>query len=289
MRVLVACADCKRQFDASSRSAGSRFHCYCGATLTVPEARSHEATVVRCSACGAPRQEGAEACGFCGSDFTLHERDLHTICPSCMARVSDRARYCHHCAVPLVPQPLGPLTRKSCPACGDGTQLTSRGLGEDPVPILECQRCTGIWLAREAFGFVLDLARRDARAEDERASAPRPAPLRPQEGPLYRPCPECGVLMHRFNYGRRSGIIVDSCAAHGLWFDPSELDELLIWVRRGGEAAAARRYGEEEAQLQRQRSLHEQHRRHSGLPDQEAGRSHWLLEVLADILTGFIG
>ena len=40
--------------------------------------------------------------------------------------------------------------------------------------------------------------------------------------------------MHRFNYARRSGIIVDSCAAHGLWFDAGELNKL-----RTREAAAA--------------------------------------------------
>ena len=59
--------------------------------------------------------------------------------------------------------------------------------------------------------------------------------------------------MHRRNYGRRSGVIVDSCTEHGLWFDASELDDLLRWVRRGGEAAATRRQAEESDQLERQR------------------------------------
>ena len=282
MRILVACPQCARQFDASGRAVGSRFRCLCGTTLTVPEARGQDAAVVRCSACGAPRQEGAAACGYCGADFTLHEQDLHTLCPTCMTRVSDRARYCHHCATPLMPQPLGPVTRHSCPVCGDGQRLTSRRLDGGSVPILECQRCTGLWLGREAFDVVLRRARRDALTEDERR-APRPVELQRQEGALYRPCPECGVLMHRFNYARRSGIIVDSCMAHGLWFDANELDELLLWVRGGGEAVMARRHADEE---QQRRLMTEFNARHTAR--EEVGGNVWLLDGLGALLSWFL-
>ena len=286
MRVLVACPQCARQFDASGRAVASRFRCLCGTTLTVPEPRGHDAAVVRCSACGAPRQEGAANCGYCGADFTLHEQDLHTLCPSCMTRVSDRARYCHHCATPLMPQPLGPVTPHSCPACGEASPLTSRALEDGAVPLLECQRCAGLWLGRQAFDVVLDRARLDARAEDERR-VPRPAELRPQKGALYRPCPECGVLMHRFNYGRRSGIIVDSCMGHGLWFDARELDELLLWVRRGGEAVTARRSAEEQGQLERQRRLSRELTEPAGLAEEGAGKV-WLLDGLGELLSWFL-
>ena len=128
MRVLVACAECSRQYDASQMAEGARFRCLCGAVVQVTRPEPHDAAVVRCSSCGAPRQESGDSCQFCGADFTLHEQDLHTICPSCMTRVSDRARYCHHCATALMPQPLGPMTEHSCPACGDGVRLTSRSL-----------------------------------------------------------------------------------------------------------------------------------------------------------------
>ena len=287
MRILVACPQCARQFDASGRAVDSRFRCLCGATLSVPDASGgHEAAVVRCSACGAPRQEGAAACGYCGADFTLHEQDLHTLCPSCMTRVSDRARYCHHCATPLVPQPLGTVTRYPCPACGDGNSLMSRSLEDGNVPMLECQRCAGLWLGREAFDVILDRARRDAGTADERR-APRPVALERQQGALYRPCPECGVLMHRFNYARRSGIIVDNCAGHGIWFDARELDELLLWVRRGGEAVMARRSAEEQGQVDRERRLAKQFADQSSSPN-GAGGKVWLLEGVADLLSWFL-
>ncbi len=92
MRVIVACGECKRQYDASGKSPGDHFHCHCGAKLTVQQPQGHDASVVRCSSCGAPR-EGREAeCGHCRADFTIHERDLHTVCPNCLARVSTGRR-----------------------------------------------------------------------------------------------------------------------------------------------------------------------------------------------------
>ncbi len=56
--------------------------------------------------------------------------------------------------------------------------------------------------------------------------------------PMYRPCPECTKLMNRRNYGRRSGVIVDVCSEHGLWFDLGELSRILAWIRDGGLAHA---------------------------------------------------
>ena len=85
--------------------------------------------------------------------------------------------------------------------------------------------------------------------------------------------------MHRRNYGRRSGVIVDSCAGHGLWFDGSELDELLTWVRRGGETAAALRHSEEQGQLERQRRLLSEFRSETGALDSN-GEQAWLLKLL---------
>jgi len=43
------------------------------------------------------------------------------------------------------------------------------------------------------------------------------------------------------NYGKQSGILLDRCPAHGLWFDGDELDAVLRWVRLGGERLAAER------------------------------------------------
>lgn len=240
MRVLVACAACKRQYDAGTLGAGSVFRCRCGATVRVPRPAARDAAVVRCSSCGSPRSGGGATCRFCGSDFTIHEQDIDTVCPECMARLPRRARYCHHCAIPIAPEEIaGGATDAPCPACAKASQLRSRRLGAPELSLLECTRCGGLWLGNESFGIVLEKARREATPVDGSRPLPPPGatgrPVRPG-ATAYRRCPRCSQQMHRFNYGKRSGVILDSCRDHGVWCDAHELEALLRWIRAGGEA-----------------------------------------------------
>jgi Zn-finger nucleic acid-binding protein len=247
MRLLVECAECSRQYDATRRQVGSRFRCHCGEVVTVRKPRGHDARVVRCSSCGASRSEGAARCPYCQSDFTLHERDLNTVCPHCLARVSDRARFCHHCATGLVPElNAGADTDLVCPACQEGNGLVSRQIGTEKVAILECGQCAGFWLGHDAFRLLLERARREALPAGTVLESPREvaarfglpegsaAPQAGQPGSYYRPCPVCDGLMNRRNYGGSSGVIIDLCREDGIWFDADELARILAWVRAGG-------------------------------------------------------
>ncbi len=253
MRLLVACPQCKRQFDATGRAVGSRFRCHCGTVLKIRRPHGHDAAVVRCSSCGGPRQEQSTACGYCGADFTIHEQDLNTVCPQCLARVSDRAKYCHHCGVALVPETLaGANTSYPCPACDGASRLRHRQIGG--VALLECPRCAGFWVARNVFDHLVEQASRNALGLDLRANAPTPGGNSARNGEKwsYRQCPHCRKLMSRINYGRRSGVIVDRCREHGVWFDIDELAQILDWVRLGG-LKEARRCQAEDAARQKQR------------------------------------
>jgi hypothetical protein len=40
--------------------------------------------------------------------------------------------------------------------------------------------------------------------------------------------------MPRQSVGEQSGVVIDWCRDHGLWFDRDELPRTLAWVRRGG-------------------------------------------------------
>jgi Zn-finger nucleic acid-binding protein len=260
LRCLVACASCGRQYDATGFAAGSRFHCSCGSLIEVPRFRANDAAVVRCSSCGAARERSAPACAHCGADYTLHERDLHTLCPTCMTRVSDRARFCHHCATPIVPQgQVGAPTRHGCPACGRRRKLHSRALGQPAVALLECPRCAGVWLSREAFDLVAERAR--DRTLPERLLQPTAGAedaagdQAPPRGATYRSCPHCHGLMNRRNYGKRSGVVVDVCKDHGIWFDARELEAVVRFIRTGGEAASSERDRAEEAEAERRRRI----------------------------------
>ena len=254
MRLLVACPSCKRQYDATGSDLGDRFHCLCGAAVTVPQPQSHDAAVVRCSSCGATRQGETVSCSHCGSDFTLHERDLHTICPGCAARVSDTASYCHHCATHIDPQgQAGKPTSLTCPACGDGHSMTSRDFGVAGLSILECPTCAGLWLDHEAFRHLVERAAASPATSKVHAMAAAKKSLATpvaraqwsQGGQFYRPCLECGQLMQRRNYDEKSGVIVDICGAHGVWFDADELAAILRWIRSGGSRVSRERVEEE--------------------------------------------
>jgi hypothetical protein len=58
--------------------------------------------------------------------------------------------------------------------------------------------------------------------------------------------------MQRKNYGRNSGVIIDVCLEHGIWFDRRELPLVLRFVEQGGldraEAAAAREAADRDRQ-----------------------------------------
>ena len=257
MRLIVACGECQRQYDASGREIGSRFRCHCGKVVTVEQPKGHDAAVVRCSSCGAPREEGSQKCTFCGADFTLHERDLDTVCPECLSRISRRAKFCHHCGTALVPEELaGDETGLTCPACSGERRLTNRQIGD--VAVLECGQCAGLWLGTEPFKRLTQRAAKEAIDFQHFLAADRPRPAESEQsepqaggGWRYRKCPLCEKMMHRRNYGHHSGVIIDACKDHGIWFDADELPRILAWIRSGREAEAKKRRADKTARDER--------------------------------------
>jgi Zn-finger nucleic acid-binding protein len=243
MRHLIVCGRCRRQLDAGERGAGELVPCPCGAMVAVPLLAAHDSAVVRCSACGAPREGDEPECRYCGSSFTVHERDIDTICPVCMARVSGGARFCDHCGSPiLVDQAAEAATTLRCPACGPTRLLRSRQFAGEPVAVSECVTCGGLWADRRVFEVLLVRARHAQLGGAAVAIAgERPAgrtAAGASGGHLYRPCAVCGALMNRQNYGRKSGVILDICGTHGIWFDLDELPRVLAWIQGGGEERA---------------------------------------------------
>jgi Zn-finger nucleic acid-binding protein len=97
----------------------------------------------------------------------------------------------------------------------------------------ECAKCFGVWVDRDT---VENLCREAAR---EAVTGPSAAgPIQQASAPLapirYVKCPQCQGLMHRVNYGKSSGIVLDVCRAHGTWFDDRELTSIVAFIRAGG-------------------------------------------------------
>ena len=67
----------------------------------------------------------------------------------------------------------------------------------------------------------------------------------------YIACPTCGKSMNRQAFGRISGVVVDVCKNHGVWFDPGELGEVIRFVEQGGLARERERELAELAERER--------------------------------------
>jgi Zn-finger nucleic acid-binding protein len=274
VRHLIACSGCGRQYDATGLAVGTRLPCLCGVGAEVRTPRSHAADVVRCSSCGASREGGSAGCTFCGGDFTLHEQDLHTICPGCLTRISDRARFCHACGVAVLPQPASSAgAARACPACAPRT-LVHRAVPGGP-PLLECEACLGIWIAPEELRGLLTRAAREGSAarllRDVGATPPPRAAHLATAQVQYLPCPLCATRMNRRRFPGRAGVIVDTCQDHGLWFEARELERVLDAAAQGLAPAAVPGDAERErAALRREVNRAwsaEGPLRHDGMPD----------------------
>jgi Zn-finger nucleic acid-binding protein len=115
----------------------------------------------------------------------------------------------------------------------------------------ECPTCGGIWLEAEAFEKLLK--DRDDQAKLEKLavqnltidpSAPLALSVAPSTRRLIReyiPCPDCKQLMNRKNFADISGVIIDVCKPHGIWFDSGELGRIIKFVMDGGLLEARRR------------------------------------------------
>jgi hypothetical protein len=84
---------------------------------------------------------------------------------------------------------------------------------------------------------LVNLIERRRRFTDGRSVRPH-NPL--EREVRYLPCPASDDLMNRKNYGGTSGIVVDYCGTHGVWFHAGALPRLLSFVARGGLADGRR-------------------------------------------------
>ena len=229
MKYICLCEACGRQY--SNDGSLAHFHCLCGETITVTKPKSHTSTLIRCSGCGASREAKEEICSFCKSHFTLHEKDLDTVCPKCFTRNTRKANFCHSCGHSLKSAVIvKKVSKRSCPVC-DNSFLNHRKLGEKKLNILECDLCAGFWIDHSSFHEIEDSALEDGKKKSAPFGGVLKNKMQPQKGPYYRKCPECSDFMSRRNYGRESAVIIDICSDHGIWLDDKELGKIVSWIK----------------------------------------------------------
>jgi Zn-finger nucleic acid-binding protein len=163
-------------------------------------------------------------------------------CPACLAWNLAGAEHCQACG-----ERLGAYDHEGrsgaaigCPRCA--SDLVVRRYAE--LEVEECNRCGGLFLTP----VMLD---RVVKSRDQptglRLALPERKPFLEHEVHYLR-CPACQKLMNRQAFGRVSGVVVDVCRSHGVWFDAGELTQVIQFVDRGGLERAREREVEERSE-----------------------------------------
>ena len=181
-----------------------------------------DAMTLSCNSCGAGVASDWPNCRHCGVRLAT------VACPTCFGMMFLGSKFCGHCGAVAVAWESDPATQK-CPTC-KGSMLHGT-IG--PTSVHECSRCFGLWLDKISFETV-------CRDQERQASVLVSRPIDPA-GDVeaaseirYRRCMVCSDLMHRTNYARCSGVIIDTCAKHGVWFDRCELQRIVEFIQKGG-------------------------------------------------------
>ncbi len=191
--------------------------------------------------CGAPVAAGTPRCDFCHAPLA----SVH--CAACFALNPADAVHCAGCGEKLGLEPLEVAVELGCPSCG----ASLRGFAGGTGTLAECGACGGQFVEHALLADLLE--RREHFRTVPRALPPRRNPL--AEPVRYLACPRCGTRMNRNNFGGTSGIVVDTCPHHGVWFDAGELPRILEFVQAGGLERARERARIERADHERAAQL----------------------------------
>ena len=167
--------------------------------------------MARCSNCNAPLTPGSLLCGYCGNRtdidlkgihyYTTHENDTPRVCPRCNIKLKTLDLKLH------------------------GRFLIDR-----------CETCMGIFFDPGELETLLEATVKNIAGVDRPGLEAINEKRDPNQHPIsYIKCPVCEQLMHRVNFGTKSGVIVDRCKEHGVWLDGGELRQLLEWMKLGGQ------------------------------------------------------
>lgn len=185
---------------------------------------------LNCPNCGAGVESDRVQCQFC-------KTRLKTVaCPKCFGLMFEGNKFCGHCGAIAAPIEVA-LNEKvgSCPRCNSDLE----NLQIEDTSLLGCGKCDGLWIATVTF--------EDICSDAEKRSAvlgffnQREKRQQTYTKVNYVPCPECSQLMNRSNFARASGVIVDICKQHGVWFDADELPAIVKFIQNGGMELARQR------------------------------------------------
>jgi Zn-finger nucleic acid-binding protein len=185
---------------------------------------------LNCPNCGAGVASDSSQCQFC-------KTRLKTMaCPSCFGLMFVGAKFCDHCGAIAAPIEVSLYDNAGdCPRCRQPLET----LNIESTTLRACKKCDGLWMEADTFEQIC--ADREQRSAVMSYFADRTLRGNAMTKVNYVPCPECGELMNRNNFARASGVIVDICKQHGVWFDSDELPSVIGFIEEGGMEIARQR------------------------------------------------
>ena len=102
----------------------------------------------------------------------------------------------------------------------------------------------------------------------------------------YVPCPDCKQLMNRSNFARSSGVIIDLCKEHGVWFDADELPKIIDFIDKGG---IARSREKEKITLEEERGRLRDEQRQLAMMERRTGSGRYSDDQSGGGFGGVIG
>jgi Zn-finger nucleic acid-binding protein len=183
----------------------------------------NHAEALNCPNCGAAVSSDKTVCEFCRSR-------LKTVaCPECLGLMFMGSEFCGHCGTAAVKaESFSEADPGKCPRCKVNLNI----LKIEETALLECERCDGIWSDVTTFEKIC--TERESQSAVLGFIETRPRTAATNTKVSYVPCPKCSTLMNRSNFARSSGVIIDVCKHHGVWFDPDELPKIIGFIRKGG-------------------------------------------------------
>lgn len=177
---------------------------------------------LNCPNCGAGVSSDKTECLYCRSRLKT------AACPSCLGLMFVGSRHCAHCGKKVVSSAaFSEKDLGNCPRCK--VELNLLQIGE--TNLCECGRCDGLWINVETFEDICADHEKQAQVLqciEQNLTHKNPVKIQ------YVPCPVCRQLMNRNNFARISGVIIDICKRHGVWFDAEELPRIIEFIRKGG-------------------------------------------------------
>ena len=237
--MIQACETCGLQYDVSSYNEGTRVRCKCKHILVVGP---HRAATVSCASCGAHVRGDVATCPYC------HGSVKRAVCPECFRGLREDARFCDSCGATIRAEVVHTpeATDRACPRCESAlfhVQLEGYALDQ-------CGGCGGLWVDRRTVEAIVrdqpKAVETGVRPDTCSGSTDQAALLTGEfKGRAYIPCPVCTKIMNPQNYARFSGVIIDLCRQHGIWFDAGELNRVLEFVSEGGLVEARKKEAEQ--------------------------------------------